>query len=56
MDVHSELDSDSDGITDDIDICENTPSNADVDEFGCADIDSDGEKRISTNAQEHFPV
>ncbi|HIF46279.1 MAG TPA: hypothetical protein EYQ73_05735 [Candidatus Poseidoniales archaeon] len=38
----SELDSDSDGITDDIDACPGTPSGNAVNEFGCADLDGDG--------------
>ncbi len=38
----SELDSDFDGITDDIDACPGTPLGNSVNQLGCADLDGDG--------------
>lgn len=40
--VAGPLDSDGDGVTDDIDRCPNTPAGAKVDQWGCPDSDGDG--------------
>ena len=37
------IDSDGDGVNDDVDICPDTPSGATVDEQGCADSQKDGD-------------
>ena len=54
----SQLDSDSDGVTDNKDQCLNTPGGADVDENGCSDsqLDTDGDgisDDIDTSSEKH---